>query len=85
MHDGYSAGSYRDMTRVARLDPSMWSKLIMDNKDHLLDNLNEFIDNLTEYRDAIASDDGERLKELLSKGNELKLSIDSRGKNAIKG
>ena len=83
-HDGYSAGSYKDLTRVARLDPNMWSELMISNRDYILQELNEFISNITEYRDAIQDNDKERLCKLLADGNELKLEIDVRNKNAIK-
>jgi len=83
-HDGYSAGSYRDLTRVARLNPKMWSELIFDNQDYLLSELDEFIDNLKEYREAIASNDKDKLETLLKEGNDLKMEIDVRSKNATK-
>lgn len=77
-HFGYSAGSYKDMTRVARLDPEMWTQLMNANRDKLSVELDELIENLSKYRDALKSGDKERLKELLVEGNEMKLSIDKR-------
>ena len=63
--EGYSGGSFRDLTRIAYLNENMWSELFLFNKGALLDELNILIDSLTEYRDAIVDEDRERLKQLL--------------------
>ena len=75
-HKGFSAGSYRDMTRVAWLNPNMWAELFLDNKDNLLSELDIIISNLTEYREAIAEEDRERLVKLLEDGKRLKEEVD---------
>ncbi len=75
-HFGYSAGSYKDLTRVARLNPDMWAELMIENKDNLQKELDEFIKNIQKYSDALNNGDKESLKELLREGNERKLSID---------
>lgn len=81
-HFGYSAGSYKDLTRVARLNPDMWTELMFDNGDKLLSELDEYISNLTKYRDALRDGDRATFKELLSEGNSRKLAIDTKsGKN----
>lgn len=80
VHDGFSAGSYRDLTRVARLNSKMWSELMIDNRDKLSDELGEIIEHLTEYKNALDSDDEPRLRELLEDGNRRKLSIDVKGR-----
>ena len=77
-HHGYSAGSYRDLTRVARLHPGMWSQLMMDNKDKLKTELDLLISNLQKYSDALGAGDEKKLSELLAEGNDLKLKIDAR-------
>ncbi|MBP5372973.1 MAG: prephenate dehydrogenase [Clostridia bacterium] len=77
-HAGYSAGSYRDLTRVARLNPEMWSQLMIENGDKLKSELDEFISNLQKYSAALGASDREELKKLLAEGNERKLSIDSK-------
>ena len=71
---GFTAGSYRDMTRVARLDPAMWTQLFMANADNLEYELQELVDNLTGYLDAIKERDPEKLWDLLEKGRELKVT-----------
>lgn len=70
---GFSAGSYKDMTRVARLDPKMWSELCMDNADNLENELSQLISNLNEYLDALRKKDRERLRELFDGGLKIKL------------
>lgn len=67
-HRGYSAGSFRDFTRVSRLNENMWTELFLDNKEHLLNELDLLINSLHEYREAIAADDAETLRALLRDG-----------------
>ena len=71
---GFTAGSYKDMTRVARLDPEMWTQLFMVNRDHMIDELQELVDNLTGYLDALKADDPAQLKKLLEEGRDLKVT-----------
>lgn len=78
LHAGYSAGSYRDLTRVARLEPSMWSQLMIDNKDKLTEELGLLIDNLGKYLVALQNGDEDTLRALLDEGNQLKILIDKR-------
>ncbi len=71
---GFTAGSYRDMTRVARLDPSMWTQLFMANADNMERELEELVNNLSAYLDAVKARDPELLWNLLDKGRELKVT-----------
>jgi prephenate dehydrogenase len=64
-HEGLSAGSFRDMTRVAALNDRMWSEIFLDNKDNLLSEIDGLIRHLQEYRNAIAKDDRETISELM--------------------
>ncbi len=77
-HHGFSAGSYRDLTRVARLNSKMWSELMIDNADKLIYELNVLMENLNKYQSALLNKDQEQLQALLEEGNVLKLDIDSR-------
>ena len=77
-HKGFSAGSYKDLTRVARLNEEMWSELFVENKEHLVSELNTLIASLTEYRDAIRDGDGEKTRSLLKDGREAKEFIDGK-------
>ena len=75
-HKGFSAGSYKDMTRVAWLNEAMWTELFLENKEPLLFELDTIIRSLSEYRDAIATDDAETLRSLLKDGRIAKEEID---------
>lgn len=77
-HKGFSAGSYKDLTRVARLNEEMWSELFVENKEHLVSELNVLIASLTEYRDAIRDGDTDATRSLLKDGREAKESIDGK-------
>lgn len=67
-HKGYSAGSFRDFTRVSRLNEAMWTELFLANREHLLSELDMLITSLGEYRDAILANDAETLQRLLRDG-----------------
>jgi len=75
-HKGFSAGSYKDMTRVAWLNEHMWSELFLENKEPLLFEIDSIISSLCEYREAIKNDDAERLTSLLRDGRIAKEKID---------
>ncbi|MBR2660134.1 MAG: prephenate dehydrogenase [Clostridia bacterium] len=79
-HLAFSAGSYRDLTRVAKLNETMWTELFLDNAEHLGFELDCLIRSLQEYRDAIAAGDAQELKRLLREGRERKEAIDTEWK-----
>lgn len=71
---GFSAGSFRDLTRVARLDENMWTELMLDNRDYLAEELRILIDNLKPYLTALENNDAEALRECLKEGRIAKAS-----------
>ena len=75
-HRGFSAGSYRDLTRVAWLNAPMWAELFLDNRDHVLNELDVLIEQLTKYRNAISQEDMDTLIELLEEGKRRKEDVD---------
>lgn len=75
-HKGFSAGSYRDLTRVAWLNPQMWAELFLENKDNVLFELDYFITSLQAYRDAISQEKMEDLMMLLEEGKRRKEEVD---------
>ena len=75
-HRGFSAGSYRDLTRVAWLNADMWAELILENRENMLREMDVILANLAKYRDAIAADDFPALRELLQEGKLRKEEID---------
>ena len=75
---GFSAGSYKDLTRVAWLNADMWAELMLENRDRMLFEMDVLLENLTAYRNAIANDDFEDLRRLLQEGREIKEQVDGR-------
>ena len=75
-HKGFSAGSYKDLTRVAKLNPQMWAELFLENGDHLLQELDTCLQALSQYRHAIAEKDSEELIRLLAEGVQAKEAAD---------
>jgi prephenate dehydrogenase len=77
-HKGFSAGSYKDLTRVAWLNPQMWGELFMENKDCLLKELDIFITSLQQYKAAMETNDLPELVRLLDEGRRIKEEVDGR-------
>lgn len=75
-HKGFSAGSYKDLTRVAWLNPRMWAELFLENRDNVLFELNYYIESLKAYSDAIAAEDMDALIALLEEGKKRKEQVD---------
>ena len=75
-HYGFSAGSYRDMTRVAKLNEFMWTELFLENPDFLADEVDGLIERLQEFSELIRSRDDDKLCDLLARGRVRKLEID---------
>lgn len=75
-HKGFSAGSYKDLTRVAWLNPQMWAELFMENKENVLFELDFYINSLKAYQDAIESGDMDQLVFLLEEGKKRKEQVD---------
>ena len=74
-HAGFSAGSFRDMTRVAELNPRMWTELFLENRENLLSELDSLLSCLSRYRTALADRDEAALIELLTSGSRRKKEI----------
>ena len=77
-HDGFSAGSYKDLTRVAWLNPSMWAELFLENKKNLLFELDTLIGNLNQYKNALEAEDFPTLCRLLDEGRKIKEEVDGK-------
>lgn len=75
-HKGFSAGSYKDLTRVAWLNPQMWAELFLENKENVMFELDYYIESLKAYRNAIADDDLQGLTQLLEEGKKRKEEVD---------
>ena len=77
-HRGFSAGSYKDLTRVAWLNPDMWTDLFLANSDYLIPEIDGLISELTKYRDAMLTHDGSTLRTLLDDGRRIKEEVDGK-------
>jgi len=75
-HKGFSAGSYKDLTRVARLNEEMWAELFLENKENLLYEIDFLIKSLEEYKNALENGDNDKLKALLKDGRERKERVE---------
>ena len=75
-HKGFSAGSYKDLTRVAWLNPQMWAELFLSNKENVLYELDAYISSLQQYKEALINEDEENLIALLDEGRRRKEEVD---------
>ena len=75
-HNGFSAGSYKDLTRVAWLNPQMWSELFLSNRDNVLKEMDYMIASLNAYKNAIENNNSEQLIALLDEGRKRKEEVD---------
>lgn len=75
MHPGYSAGSYRDVSRVARINAEMWATLFIDNKDALVREIDDLVSNLMKFKYNIVNEDEPALRELMNTANSIKEEI----------
>ncbi len=67
---GFTGGSFRDMTRISRVSPDMWTQLYMKNSASLVADIDNLVDNLQKVRDAIAAGDERKVEEVLAGGVE---------------
>lgn len=74
-HAGFSAGSYRDVSRVARINGEMWSELFIANKEPLINEIDDLVNNLEKFRAAIQDGDREILVDLMAQANKIKEEI----------
>lgn len=77
-HKGFSAGSYKDMTRVAWLNPDMWAELFLENRDNLINEIDCFMRSMQQYRGALAAGSRQELVQLLDEGRKRKAEVDGR-------
>ena len=75
-HKGFSAGSYKDLTRVAWLNAPMWAELCMENRENMLFELDSYIKNLQAYQTALENRDLDALTVLLEEGKRRKEEVD---------
>ncbi len=74
-HPGFSAGSYRDVSRVARINGEMWSELFIANKEPLINEIDDLVSNLIKFKQAIGEENREALVDLMARANKIKEEI----------
>ena len=74
-HQGFSAGSYRDVSRVANINDVLWSRLFLDNRQCLLEELDELMGNLEKFRQAVGQGDEGQLRQLLRQAAQIKREV----------
>ena len=77
----YSASGFRDFTRIAASDPTMWRDVLLSNKDSLLEVISRFSEDLSMLQKAIRWDDGETLYKLFSKTRKIRNKIIDAGQD----
>ena len=77
----YSAGGFRDFTRIAASDPTMWRDVFLTNKDAVLEMLQRFTEDLTELQKAIRKDDGTALFDHFTRTRAVRRSIIEQGQD----
>lgn len=75
-HKGVSAGSYKDLTRVAWLNPIMWAELFLNNRDNMIFEIDNIVNELVKYKEALEKGNRATLEVLLAEGAQLKKEID---------
>lgn len=74
-HKGFSAGSYKDVSRVANINAELWSELFLENREPLIGELETLRDNILAITDAVKANDKKRIEELLSKATKTKEAL----------
>lgn len=73
--DGFTGGSFQDMTRIAGVDEQVWTPLYACNRENIVRELDGLIEHLTEYRDALKANDDTKLSETLKEGRLIRETI----------
>ena len=72
----YTGDSFRDLTRIAKINENMWSELFLMNKNQLLSQMDLFLKQFKELRDALAKEDEEKMKEIMRLSTERRKYFD---------
>ena len=69
--DGFTGGSFEDLTRVGKMDSNLWVELFDKNRDNLICDIDTIIKELQKYYDCLNSGDNQKLKQLIEEGSNL--------------
>ena len=78
MNRAYTAGAFRDCTRIANINPQLWAELFLENRSFLLEELDTYISSLEKFRTAIYEKDRTELEELLTQVRKNKLDMQAK-------
>lgn len=78
MNRAYTAGAFRDCTRVARINPGLWSELFLSNRENVVSEAERLIKNITEIKNAVESGDKAEIERLLSTVCENKITMQNK-------
>ncbi len=78
MNRAYTAGAFRDCTRIANINPELWSELFLENRDFLLEEIETYIASLEKFKTAIKQKNGNQLIELLTRVRKNKLDMQAK-------
>ncbi len=78
MNRAYTAGAFRDCTRIANINPQLWSELFLENKDFLLAELDRYMDSLVKFKQGIEDENRKELERLLSTVRKNKLDMQAK-------
>ena len=74
----YTGDSFRDLTRIARINAETWSELFLENRDELLSQMDLFLGQFTRLRDALAAQDADTMKEMMRLSSERRAFFDKK-------
>ena len=70
--NSFTGGSFNDVTRIAKINPALWSELMIENKEHMVNQIDVFIDYMNKIKDTVANNDYEGLDDILKESNARK-------------
>ena len=74
----YTGDSFRDLTRIARINDKMWAELFLWNKENLISEIDQFSGALNEMRNALVADDREKLEEMFRLSTQRRAAFDKK-------
>lgn len=78
MNRAYTAGAFRDCTRIANINPELWTELFLSNGENTVKEIDRYLESLCKLRSAIAQKDGDKLRTLLTQVRENKAAMQNR-------
>ncbi len=74
----YTGDSFRDLTRIAKINENLWPELFILNKDYLIHEINQFVDEMNDFKDLLEKEDFAGMKQKLIQSTERRKVFDKR-------